>query len=158
MDLRFASTVIITQDLDKMKAFYLDILGQDIEADFGECIAFKSGISLWKLTADFPIAQHLGRTFDAFGNKNLELSFETEDYDSVVKKLEAQELNYLHKTTEEMWGQYTIRFYDPENNLIEVGESIPCFVKRIAAEGLSAEEVSTRTSVPVEYVAQILKG
>jgi hypothetical protein len=63
-------------------------------------------------------------------------------------------LNYLHKETEELWGQQTIRFYDPENNLVEIGETIPCFVKRFKSQGMSIEEVSKRTSVPIEIVEQ----
>ena len=103
---------------------------QEIKIDLGNCIIFKNGISLWKLTEDYLIAKKLGKTYNPEGNKNLELCFETDDYESVVAKLKNQDLKYLHETTEERWGQKTMRFYDPENNLIEIGETIPCFVKR----------------------------
>jgi len=48
-----------------------------------------------------------------------------------------------------------IRFYDPENNLVEIGETIPCFVKRFFNQGMSAEEISKRTSVPIQMVNEI---
>ena len=57
--------------------------------------------------------------------------------------------------TEELWGKQTIRFYDPENNLVEIGETIPCFVKRFRNQGMSGEEISKKTSVPVEMVNEI---
>jgi len=66
-------------------------------------------------------------------------------------------LSYLHKETEELWGQKTVRFYDPENNLVEIGETIPCFVKRFYNQGMTIEEVSKRTSVSSEMVLQICK-
>ncbi len=155
MKITLSSTVIITEDLEKMRSFYQDILHQEIEVDFGNCIGFKNGLSLWKLKEEYPIAQKLGRTFDPSGNNNIEICFETDDFALVFETLKKQKINYLHEVAEEVWGQQTIRFYDPENNLIEVGETIPCFVKRFYNQGMSIEEVSKKTSVPVTIVSKI---
>lgn len=110
---------------------------------------------MWKLKEEYPIAKKPGRTFDKSGNKNLEICFETDDFELVVENLVKHKLNYLHEEIEELWGQKTVRFYDPENNLIEIGETIPCFVKRFKSQGMSLEDVSKRTSVPVELVEKI---
>jgi len=155
MEIKFHSTVILTDDFDKMKTFYQEVLQQEIDIDFGNCIGFKNGISLWKLTEDYPIAKRLGKTYDPSGNRNLEICFETDDYENVVTNLKNQDLKYLHETTEERWGQKTMRFYDPEDNLIEIGETIPCFVKRFKKQGMTESEVSERTSVPLEMVMKI---
>jgi catechol 2,3-dioxygenase-like lactoylglutathione lyase family enzyme len=157
MQIKFHSTVILCHDFDKMKAFYQEVLQQEIDLDFGNCIGFKNGISLWKLTEDYPIAKRLGRTYDLSGNKNLEICFETDEYERVVAGLKKLNLKYLHETEEESWGQKTIRFYDPENNLIEIGETIPCFVKRFKNQGMTETEVSERTSVPLEMVTRICR-
>lgn len=155
MNIKYHSTVIITDDFDKMKSFYQNVLLQEIEYDFGNCIGFKNSLSLWKLTEDYPIAKMLGRTFDNSGNKNLEICFETDEFEKVIKQLKKTELKYLHEVTIEAWGQKTVRFYDPENNIVEVGESIPCFVKRFYNSGMTIEEVSKRTSVPVDAIRRI---
>lgn len=157
MNISFQSTVIITSDFDTMKSFYRDVLMQEIALDFGTCVGFKNGLSLWQLQETYPIAQKLGRNFDKAGNKNMELCFETDDFDEVVQKLKSYTITFLHEVVEEAWGQRTIRFYDPENNLVEVGETIPCFVKRFHKQGMTVEEVSKRTSVPVEMVVEICK-
>jgi catechol 2,3-dioxygenase-like lactoylglutathione lyase family enzyme len=156
MEIKFHSTVIITEDFEQMKSFYQTVLQQKVEFDFGNCIGFENGLSLWKLKEEYPIAKKLGRTFDKSGNKNLEFCFETDDFELVVQNLKQHQLKYLHIETEESWGQQTIRFYDPENNLVEIGETIPCFVKRFYNQGMTIEEVSKRTSVPTELVSQIL--
>ncbi len=75
----------------------------------------------------------------------------------MIYNLSKLDIHYIHKKTEENWGQFTIRFYDPENNIIEIGESIPCFVKRFNKQGLKVEEISERTSVPLEMVKEICK-
>ena len=155
MEIKFHSTVIITEEFEQMKSFYQNILQQTIEFDFGNCIGFKNGISLWKLKDEYPITKNLGRTFDKSGNKNLEICFETDNFELVVKNLKKHQLKYLHKETEELWGQQTIRFYDPDNNLVEIGETIPCFIKRFRNQGMSAEEVSKKTSVPIQIIKEI---
>ncbi len=155
MEIKFHSTVIMTEDFELMKSFYQNILQQQIEFDFGNCIGFKNGLSLWKLKEEYPIAKNLGRTFDKSGNKNLEICFETDDFETVVENMEKHKLNFLHQETEELWGQHTIRFYDPENNLVEIGETIPCFVQRFRNQGMSAEEISKKTFVPIEMVSEI---
>lgn len=155
MKITLSSTVLITKDFDKMRSFYQNILHQDIEVDFGNCIGFKNGLSLWKLKEEYPIALKLGHTFHSSGNKNLEICFETDDFALVVETLKKQQITYLHEVAEEVWGQQTIRFYDPENNLIEIGETIPCFVKRFYNQGMSIEDVSKKTSVPIEIVKRI---
>lgn len=157
MEIKFYSVVIITEDFEKMKSFYQNILQQKIEFDFGNCIGFKNGLSLWKLKLEYPIAKKLGKTFDKSGNKNLEICFETDDFDIVVKNMEKHQLKYLHKETEELWGQQTIRFYDPEDNLVEIGETIPCFVKRLRNRGMSVEEVSKKTTILTHIVKEICR-
>lgn len=158
MDIKFHSTVLIADDFDKMQSFYQDVLQQEVEVDFGNCIGFKNGISIWKLSHEYPISKRLGKTYDASGNRNLEICFETDDYENVVARLAQYELKYLHETIEERWGQKTIRFYDPEGNLIEIGETIPCFVKRFRNQGMTEAQVSERTSVPLEMVKEIYRN
>ena len=147
----------MTEDFDKMKKFYHEILKQEIELDFGNCISFKNGLSIWKLNKDFTISQKLGRTYDKSGNKNLEICFETDTFDEVTTELRKMDLIYLHEVIEEFWGQRTIRFYDPENNLVEIGETIPCFVKRFYKQGMTIEEVAQRTSVPINLVQKYVE-
>ncbi len=155
MNIKFHSTVIIADDFELMKSFYQDVLHQEIEFDFGNCIGFKNGLSLWKLKEEYTISQKLGCTFHPNGNKNLEICFDTDDFELVIENLKSHSLNYLHEVNEELWGQQTIRFYDPENNLIEIGETIHCFVKRFYKQGMTIEEVSKRTSVPIQMVEKI---
>lgn len=157
MNIRFQSSVIITTNFETMKAFYHDILEQEIEFDFGNCLGFKGGLTIWELKSDYPITRHLNRSYHSSGNKNLEICFESDSFEDVVAGLEKYDIKYLHSVTEEKWGQRTIRFYDPEDNLIEIGESMPCFVKRFYQQGMRADEIAKRTSIPIELVNEYLE-
>lgn len=158
MNIHFQSTVIITRDFEKMKDFYQNILEQKIALDFGNCITFDCGLTLWKLLPTYPLVQKIGSCYHESGNKNLELCFETESFEEVCKAIKSQNVKELHDVTEENWGQMTYRFYDPENNLIEIGETIPCFVKRFFKQGMTVEEIFNKTSVSKEMIAQIVKN
>jgi hypothetical protein len=63
---------------------------------------------------------------------------------------------FLHNILEEPWGQQTIRFFDPDNHLIEIGETMKIFVSRIYNKGLTIEQTSIKTSVPVEEVKKLI--
>ena len=56
-------------------------------------------------------------------SNSCELYFEERDLDGFVKKLEEQypDTIYAGKTEENSWGRKSVRFYDPDGNLIEVG-------------------------------------
>ncbi len=152
MNIKFHSPVLIVNDLETMKNFYLDVLNQEIDQDLGNCIILKCGLSLWRISNDYPIAGYLGRTYDDSGNKNFELCFETDDLKEVSIGLEKFKIKYLHEVIDEKWGQKTIRFYDPENNLVEIGETMKCFVQRLSKEGMTHDEINEKTSISIKMI------
>jgi hypothetical protein len=95
MEIKFHSTVIMTEEFELNEIILSKILQQQIEFDFGNCIGFKNGLSLWKLKEEYPIAKKLGRTFDKSGNKNLEICFETDDFELVVEKFKKIQIELL---------------------------------------------------------------
>ena len=155
MELKFHSVVVFVKDIATSSKFYLDIMGQEIEYDFGKNIAFKSGISLWEIARGHLI-ENSGSHNKTDSTKAYELYFETEDIDKIQKDLAKHRLQILHDLIEEPWGQRTIRFYDPDNNLIEVGETMEAFVRRFSESGMTPEQIADKTTIPVEIVRQII--
>ena len=152
---QFHSVVLFVKDLQKSKKFYTEVLGQEVEYDFGNNIGLKDGISLWKIMPDHVIS--LSRKHSRTkATKAYEIYFETNDIDTFQEIIVRHKLNILHDLMEEPWGQRTIRFYDPDNNLIEVGETLGTFVTRMAKSGMMPEEISVKTTIPVEIVRALL--
>jgi len=52
--------------------------------------------------------------------------------------------------------QRVFRFYDPDNHIIEVGESMEYVAFRLHKEGLSSDEISASTLMPAEFVEQAI--
>lgn len=152
----FHSIVLFVKDLEKSKKFYTEVLGQEVEYDFGNNIGLKNGISLWKIMTDHVISRS-GKHSRIKATKAFEIYFETDDLHTFQEIIVKQNLNILHDLMEEPWGQRTIRFYDPDNNLIEVGETLETFVNRMATSGMNPEEISAKTTIPVQIVKALLK-
>ena len=95
---------------------------------------------------------------DSSLTSRFELCFETEDFDNIYKTLKDSDTKFLHEKNIELWGQQTIRFYDPDGHLIEVGEAMHVFLRRIyEEENCDIEATSKRTFTPVEMLKEMLK-
>jgi catechol 2,3-dioxygenase-like lactoylglutathione lyase family enzyme len=157
MDLRNGSAALFVRNIEVSRKFYSGLLGLTIELDFGKNVIFKSGLTIWEIQNGHIIPATLGieRIADASVNR-FEIYFETEDLPEVYRILKNENVRFLHEIHEEPWGQRTIRFFDPDGHLIEIGESMKQFVGRFYKQGLSVEQVSHRTSVPVEQVIRLI--
>ena len=157
MDLKTCSTALFVKDIETSKKFYIDLLGMLIDLDFGKNVIFKNGFAIWEIQNNHIIPKSLGldRISDPKINR-FELYFETENLSDILKTLKNKNVKFLHQIHEEPWGQQTIRFFDPDNHLIEIGESMRQFVSRFYNQGLTIEQVSKRTSVPMEDVKRLI--
>lgn len=158
MDLNNFSTAIFVKDIEISKNFYCNLLGLPIDLDFGKNVIFKSGFAIWEIQNNhiIPLTLGLGKITNASSNR-FELYFETENLPDIFKVLKNGNVRFIHEIHEEPWGQQTIRFFDPDNHLIEIGESMRQFVCRFYDQGLTIEQVYKRTSVPVDEIKRLIK-
>ena len=154
MTLSFHTPVIFVKDIKRSKRFYIDLLGQEIEQDFGRYVMFKSKLSLWEIIPGSEIAEIEGKSSE--GN-TFELYFDTEDVYGSMDQLKNEKLRSLHDLKTEPWGQKTFRFFDPDDHLIEVGESINTFIQRIYSETSSITSVAEKTGISEDEIRNILK-
>ena len=149
----FYSSVIFVKNIEQARKFYSEVLDQEIEHDFGSNIMFKSRLSLWQINEEHEISNIAG---DPNEGNTFELYFETNDIQKSSRKIKASEVKLPHDIKTEPWGQMTIRFFDVDGHLIEIGESMKVFILRIYNETLSVKETSTRTGVPVKTIRKIV--
>ena len=157
MELNNCSTALFVKDIEISKQFYIGILGLSVDLDFGKNVIFKNGFAIWEISENHIIPSTLGlkKLTDSSVNR-MEIYFETENLSQIFETLKTNNIRFLHEIHEETWGQRTIRFFDPDNHLIEVGESMKQFVGRFYNQGMTIEQVAARTSVPVEEVKRLI--
>lgn len=159
MDVKNLSIALFVKDMDVSKDFYVNTLQQPIDLDFGKNVIFKTGFAIWEIHDNHIIPQTIGidKTHDKSVNR-FELYFETDSLSQIYSDLRAKNVRFVHEIHEESWGQQTIRFFDPDNHLIEIGESMKQFVCRFYNQGLTIEQVSERTHVPVYEVKRLINN
>jgi len=153
--MKYMGTLIAVKDMEKSKKFYRDVLELGVTQDFGANVSLTGGIFLQ--TAD--TWKNFIRKQDneiIFGSNAAELYFEEDDIDLFIKKLGSLNVSYVHPLIEHSWGQRAVRFYDPDNHIIEVGENMVMVVKRFIKSGLSVEETAKRMDVGVDYIKSCL--
>jgi catechol 2,3-dioxygenase-like lactoylglutathione lyase family enzyme len=157
MDMKNCSTALFVKNIEISKDFYCNILGLPIVLDLGKNVILQSGLTLWEIQDDHIIPSTLG--MDKISNlsfNRFELYFEAENLPVIFQVLKNKNVRFLHEIHEEPWGQQTIRFFDPDSHLIEIGESMRQFVCRFYDQGLTIEQVSKRTSVPVAELKRLI--
>lgn len=153
MEMKLISSVLFVKDMQASRHFYETVLGQKVLMDHGPNVGFDGGFALWQV-------EHAHQMIfggpKLMGNANLELYFETDHLDEALVALNAQNVKLIHPLVEQPWGQRVIRFYDPDEHIVEIGEPMPAVIFRLAGGGLSSAQIAERTSMPEEIVKQIL--
>jgi len=155
--LKFIAPLIVVADIDRSRQFYENLLSQEVKFDFGENVTFEGDFAIHLEPhfqgligdpADFPIS---------YKANNAELYFETEDIEAIAAKLDAAGVTWVHTMRPQPWGQRVMRCYDPDGHIIEVGEPVEAVVWRFHQQGLSREEVIRRSSMPAEFVDNVIQ-
>ena len=152
--MKFSCSVIAVKNIEISKKFYETVLNQKIISDLGINVTFEG---------DFALQQEYSEMIGIPENEvkqksnNFEMYFEEEKFDDFLKKLKTmKEIKYVHDVKKYDWGQRVIRFYDPDEHIIEVGETMENVARRFFEDGLSIEEISEKTMLPIEFLKNCL--
>lgn len=152
--MKYTSTVIAVSDVNTSRRFYEDLFGLELYQDYGINVSFTCGLSLQQ---EFDWLVSVPRETVLKRSHNMELAFETRDFDSFLEKLEQYPgVRRLGEVIEHSWGQRVVRFYDPDGHLIEVGENMKLVVERFLSAGMTMEEVSARMGVSIKDLTTLL--
>ena len=154
--MKYQGVCIAVEDITISKKFYQDLFGLEVLQDHGINISFD-GLFLqqefdWLL--DIPKESVLQKSH------NMELYFEEDKFDDFIAKLEQRsDIRYIDNVVKEAgWGQRSIRFYDPDHHIIEVGEEMKMVVKRFLDSGMSMEQTAERMNISVSDLESLLQS
>ena len=156
MKLSFHSTALFVADIGRSLDFYCGVLGQAVRTDMGTNVILEHGITLWQIDPSHLIPRTLGGKALAEGNR-FELYFETDDIDTASAVMKENSARFMHDVHEEPWGQRTVRVFDPDGHLIEIGESMMTFLGRMKHEGMTVEEIASKTGMKADDVMKNLR-
>ncbi len=148
--MKYFTTVIAVQDMEKSLQFYKELFNQDVVVDLGENKTLTCGLGLQQGL------EHIAG-FDAgtmkFRSNTMELYFETEDFDAFMKLLDSHpQVERLHEPKTFPWLQTGIHIFDPDGHLIEVSESMYSVACKQFKAGKTIEETVKLVQHPIEVV------
>lgn len=152
----YKGVCIAVKDINLSKKFYQDLFGLKVFQDYGINVSF-GGLSLQQ---EFDWLLNIPKESIVSNPHNMELYFEEDEFDEFISKLQQRnDINYMGDGVKEAeWGQRSIRFYDLDGHVIEVGENMKMVVKRFLSSGMSMEETSKRMDVSVPDLETLLQS
>lgn len=153
--MKYSCPMIVVSDMEKTVEFYKNLLGLEVIQDFGANKTLTGGISL---QTEETYKDYISSDRISYGGNNFELYFVEDKIDKFFNKLSNFDVDFVHPIKEHAWGQRVVRFYDPDRNIIEVGESLEAVCGRFFAGGMNAEQIAERMDVPLEMVKDWLQN
>lgn len=152
--MKYEGVCIAVKDINRSKKFYQELFGLEVVQDYGINISF-GGLSLQQ---EFDWLTGLSKESILEKSHNMELYFEEDDFDSFITNLKQRDdIGYIGNGVQEArWGQRSIRFYDLDGHIIEVGENMKMVVKRFLDSGMTMEETSKRMDISVPDLEAVL--
>lgn len=155
MAMKFICSLITVEDIKRSREFYEKLLGQKVEFDHGENILFEGGFAIH-------LKSHFSRLINdkkiKSGGNNFELYFESDDVIEIQKKLKDNGVKFIHDLKEQPWRQRVLRCYDPDKNIVEIGESLEYLCFRLSREGHSVEDILKITNMPENFIIDSIKS
>ncbi len=152
--MKYSCVVISVADINAARKFYEDLFGLELYQDYGRNIAFTCGLSLQQ---DFDWLVNIPKEKVLKEPNNMELCFEEEHFDDFLQTLEDYGVRRLGDVVEQDWGQRTVRFYDLDGHIIEVGENMKMVIGRFQSAGMSMQEISRKMDASVSDLEKLLK-
>lgn len=157
MKISFEGPAIFVTDLPRSRAFYEELLEQEVLADFGQNIPFKSGFSLWETDhATSIIFQGKQSAPAQLNHDNFEMYFETDNLEGMWTKIQTEWHDIIHPIHEAPWMQRGFRLRDPDGHIVEISESLPAVFKRLVSQGMTPEEIAQKTGTPIAMVTEAI--
>lgn len=153
--MKFICPLIVVEDIRASRLFYEKLLGLKVKFDFGENVTFEGDFSIHESKHFQGLIK--GKKIKS-GAHNFELYFEEDQLDELESKLKSEGVQFVHQTQEQPWRQKVMRFYDPDEHIIEVGESMKHLVRRLEDEGLDIEGMVLATGLEQAFIMELLNS
>lgn len=154
--MKYEGVCIAVGDVKLARKFYEDLFGLEVIQDYGINISFSCGISLQQ---EFDWLLGIQKERIVKESHNMELYFEEDDFDGFMERLrQYPDIRFVGEgVKEQSWGQRTVRIYDLDGHIIEVGENLKMVVQRFLDSGKTLEETSKRMDVSISDLEVLLR-
>jgi predicted enzyme related to lactoylglutathione lyase len=118
--MEFASVRIITDDLDRMVAFYEQVTGITAERPAPVFAEFVSPVATLAIAHTQTVGAFGDASAQPAANHSAIFEFRVEDVDAAFARLQPHVESWVQEPTTMPWGNRSILFLDPDGNLVNL--------------------------------------
>jgi hypothetical protein len=153
--MKYICSLITVESIERSRPLYERVLKQCVKIDYGDNLAFESGFALHQ-KEHFKSLIH-GQEI-IHGSNSFELYFEDDNILGIQATLKSMGLKFVHEAREQPWRQLVIRFYDYDENLIEIGECMEHVAYRLYQEGKTIDEIAKITYLENDIILKSINS
>jgi len=123
MEARIDLITIWTDDVERMKRFYNEIIGFEIEGDLGEYVEFINDGVRFAICSRSVMIGFSGGYKRRVSGQGFELAFPCSspaDVDATYESLKKKGVKFANEPQDMPWNQRTALFEDPDGNIHEI--------------------------------------
>jgi catechol 2,3-dioxygenase-like lactoylglutathione lyase family enzyme len=111
---------IITNDVARLRAFYVVVLGREPREDRPEYVEFRTPGAAVSMYAQAELERYAPGATAAAANRSVMIEFEVGDIDAEHARLLARGFEFVMPPTTQSWGNRAAYLRDPDGNLVNL--------------------------------------
>ena len=119
------NTCLITTDVNRLAAFYSQVLGMEAHKDGDSYVEFRTSRGVLALFASDAQEKYIPGSARPGQNHSAIIEFEVSDVDREFARLHDVVKTWVKEPTTQPWGTRSIYFRDPDGNLVNFFTIVP---------------------------------
>ena len=119
MGIALKSSILLTKNMDRAIRFYRDAMGLKLQKQFETVAFFQDGLVLHDESV---YLGYIGGSDPSAAGFKAVYYYIASDIDETARLLQEKNVELIHGLESQSWGEKFIRFYDPDGNVIEIGD------------------------------------
>jgi len=121
--MEFLGICLITKNVPALAEFYSKVIGVKAEGDETYAVLKIKGAGL-SIFSEEGMEKWAQNSMQGAGSGNFTLAFKVEDVDAEYKRLKGMGIEFVKLPTTHPWGERSLWFRDPDNNIIDFTRSV----------------------------------
>jgi len=119
MGITLNSSILLTKNMERAIRFYKEVMGLELQKQFETVAFFQDGLVIHD---EAVYLSYIGGPDQSPSGFKAVYYYIDTDIDEMYRSLQEKKVEFIHGLETQSWGERVLRFYDPDGNVIEIGD------------------------------------